>query len=245
MNDTTHASSVPALSASSGVPVVAPASGDVTGLSLDSFAHQIQARERPDKSHLQAFHHPCFDAPFFIGPMSSKGYLAVDNVAQYIPAGPQAGQKMSQPIDDGLNRNYAYLMHAVWLESDKGLVRMTREMASALWEMEGAGPGNRTLVNAIKVLNPPREYLNQQLTNIWAMSTATTIVVRALFQFGLGEVLLNFLAPSSTPEEKAEAAAKIQKVEELVLDFEPYFQTQEMARKVGIFLDDPATRGSY
>jgi len=206
-------------------------------MSMAALKARIEARNTPDKARLQTFYHEGLEGFFFVGAMSSPGYLAVENPHQFAPPGsPLAGQLISSPSTDALNRDLAYLMNGAWLEDENGLGQMEREAALSLYNGKGNGPSNRALINAIKALNPPREHLNREVATMYAMDSATACVWRVLFQVGLGRALLDYIAPSATPEEKAWAARQIAKAEEVFIDFEPYFRTNDNAATWGFEL---------
>jgi len=228
--------SVPGLSVATPVEASTPRVA-----TLERLRQKIKSREKPDKARLLAFYHQGLDETVYIGAMSSQGYEAVENVAVFAPPGtPLAGQKISDNQQDAINSDLAYLMHGMWLEGDVDgeLRHLERDDAWSLRAAKECGPSNRALINAIKDLNPPRDYLRRELQTSLAIGRANTLLFRLAMDLGLGESLLNYLAPSSTEEEKAQAATKLKKVEEVMMEIEAYVDIAQVARNFGIDLKE-------
>jgi hypothetical protein len=221
-------------------PAKAPSEASIESpkvVSLEGLRAKMTAREKPDISRLSQFFHQGTDETFYIGAMSSAGYGAVENVAQFAPAGTAiAGQKISDHKTDDLNRDLAYLMHAVWLmESGGELKRLERPDALALLQTDGCGPSNRALINGIKRLNPPREHLSHEVAVMFAACQTSLILLELMFDLGLEHILLDGIA---APDERQMAEHGLNQGRDALQSLRPLLNTQTAARTLGITLKD-------
>lgn len=99
------------------------------------------------------YYHVASKMKFKLCPMSSAGYIALNNVEQY---NPMTNIKISTNQDDDREREVVYLMHGI--ESP----RITRVMAERILEAPHWGPSNIGLLDAIQEMNPSAE---QRLNN--------------------------------------------------------------------------------
>ncbi|BCM88727.1 hypothetical protein IAD21_00569 [Abditibacteriota bacterium] len=244
-NQLTGQSTVPLIPASQLAPAENKPPETSQIQSLADFRARVKERECPQIENLVVFPHEALGMTLYLGRMSSQGYIAVENVARYIPHGTQwAGQKMSSNAEDDRNRDIAYLMHAVFFQNEKGFERFTRDDAILLMDLDGAGAANRALMHAIRELNPPREELTQQMAGALACTTMATVVVRTLLDIGLGRAIVHFLAPSATEKEKEWAIAQIQQVEEVFLELDAIMGTRDTMNRMG-FHPKPITSEQY
>jgi hypothetical protein len=102
------------------------------------------------------------------------------------------------------------------------------------------GPSNFALIRAVVAQNPPREQLTAEVAVMFAASQTDFVLWELLFSSGLGRALIDFMAPSATPEEKELAAHNIKKAEEAIHAMRPFLHTKHAARSLGITFSDAA-----
>ncbi|RYX83969.1 hypothetical protein EON83_12590 [bacterium] len=203
-------------------------------LSLAALREKAKHRTQPERDSLTAFEHKGLGGSLYVGPMSCKGYEAVENPETFgLPGTPVAGKKISTNAEDELNRDLAYLMHGVWAEGADGLQHLSREDAVFLFEGEGFGPSTRALIQHVKNLNPPREELTPRMEGVIASTSIASLVLRTLLDVGWGDAVIHYLAPSSTPEQKAWAEERMAQVQEVVFELGDILGTQDVMDRFG------------
>ncbi len=170
-----------------------------------------------------------------LGPMSSEGYFAVENVAQYGPPGtPMQGQRISSGQADAMNRDVAFMMYGI-MEP-----RLTRDDAVALWKQDGCGPANRHMVAQIATLNPPREVLVTEVRASVAMSRMTLVFYRLLREAGALTKLRDWVLGEGTDAEREALATDLNKWEAALVPFEALLEADEAAKAfdIGVYARD-------
>jgi hypothetical protein len=206
--------------------------------SLALIRERLHGAGTHDFSKAARVHHAALDVMFCVVPMRRTEYEQYRTLRAFeeIRHRDAGHTDTSVPIDRAKSDAFL-LQHAVFSEDGEALCE---EDAKALMDGAGLWPSTKTLLSAAEKENPPRENLAFEVQLLWRKNQAEIAVWQVLFECGLGKALLDWMAPSATPEEQEKARHNIVKAEEAVNGFAAFFDAKEAARLFGLKLREAA-----
>lgn len=184
-----------------------------------------------DVSKLTRYEHKALGLSIFVGAMAYKAHKEWQDVRRFEDLQHVTAGKSDVDPKDRSRSDRILLTYAVYTEDGKPL---GSELAGLLLELEGAGPDNYTLLSEAERANPPRELLVSEVAQMLNKSQLDAMLWRILFEAGLGKVLIDAMAPSSTPEELEWAKHEIGKCSEVVFALSALFDAEDAADRIGV-----------
>lgn len=208
------------------------------GEALTLIRRRLHGATTRDFSKAARVRHEALEATFCVVPMTRADYekWRAKRAFEEIRHADAKHTDTSLPVDR-VQSDVFLISCAVFSELGEAL---SEEDAKLLMDAPGLWPSTKTVLSAAERENPPRENLSFEVQLLWRKNQAEIAVWQVLFECGLGAALLDWMAPSATPEEQERARHNIAKAEESVHGFAAFFNAKEAAQMLGISLREAA-----